>query len=244
MMKRTAILIDDDQMVHNDARYRLKAVPGLILVATFFSTDEALTYVDSCGGVDVVFSDILMPGKDGYEANRLLAGYCGLFVFLTQKEVHGPEIFATASMVHYMRKPIDAAAVSLLLEQLDRQDRDTADRDIRADALFLYDRHSKNRVLVKFRDILMIKFQQKYGTVTLADEKKNFLVYGSVAATVRQLRTLDWFIRINQSTIISIHAVKYVDPQLVVYFTWGGHEAVTRTYQSVFRAFMKRNGLG
>jgi len=216
----------------------------LTLTAAFSSTDEALAYIDAHGNVDVIFCDILMPGKDGYEANRLLGGCCNLFVFLTQKETHGEEIFTTASMVHYLRKPIDVAAVSLLLEQLDQEDRKTPEGAISTDVLFVHDRISKNRISVDLRDILKISFSDKYGLIVAADRQDRLLIQGTVSKVLQRLRGVGWFIRINQNTIISRYAIKEVDPQLVVYFKWGGYEAVKRTYQPLFREFMKQHGLG
>jgi Response regulator of the LytR/AlgR family len=243
-MKRTAILIDDDPLVHKDVRFRLKSLPRILLIATYSSTDEALEYIESHGYVDLIFCDILMPGKDGYEANRLLAGCCNLFVFLTQKETHGPEIFTTASMVHYLRKPIDVAAVSLLLERLDHEDRKASEGALPADVLFVYDRISKNRVSVELRDIMKISFGDKYGSMIVAGREDRLLVYGTVSTTLHQLREVGWFIRISRNTIISRYAIEKVDPQLVVYFKWGGYEAVKRTYQPLFREFMKQHKLG
>ncbi len=243
-MKRTAILIDDDPLVHDDVRYRLRGIPALTLVATFLGTDEAVGYIAEHGDVDVIFADIMMPGKDGYEANRLLAGACRLFVFLTQKETHGPEIFTTASMVHYLRKPISAAAVALLLEQMQTHSGEASGTEVSNDVVFLYDRNSKKRIAVKPENILMITFELKYGEVTLANEEKKMLILGSATATARQLRAWGKFIRISRDTIISTDAVSYVDRGLVVYFNWGECVAVKRTYQPLFRAFMKRYRIG
>jgi len=242
-MKKTAILIDDDAFVHKDVRFRLKAVPDVILLAAFFSTDEAVEYIATHGDVDVIFADIRMPDKDGYEANRLLSGHCRLFIFLTQKDAHGEEIFSSASMVHYLRKPIDVAAFSLILRQMECKSQEVGQRDVEAEFVFLYERGNYQQVLVKIKDILMIQFQGKYGTVTLATEK-TLIIHGTVATTLRQLRAMDWFIRISKDTILSMRAISRVDAQLVIYLTWGETVPVKRTYQPAFRAFMDRNGLG
>ncbi|MGK6353401.1 LytR/AlgR family response regulator transcription factor [Parapedobacter sp. DT-150] len=243
-MKRTALLIDDDALVHQDVKHRLKGLPQLTIAATCSSVDEALDYLEKQGEVDVIFCDIMMPGKDGYEANKLLAGYCRLFVFLTQKKSHGAEVYGTKSMVHYLRKPIDAATVSLLLAQLDEADKVIAETGHSKNFVFLYDRLSGNRVFVPVLDILMISVNDKYGEVTIADQEKKMLVYGTSVAIARKLKAAGWFVRISQNCIISAHAIDHIDKNLVIYFKWGGYEAVTRTYQAAFRAFMNRYGLG
>lgn len=243
-MKKNAILIDDDPFVHEDVRYRLKGLPNLILSGAFLTVDEALAYLDAHGNVDVVLCDIMMPEKDGYEANRLLAGYCRMFIFLTQKPRHGAEIYKAATMVHYLRKPIDAAAVALLLAQLDQANKTSAETGNSTSFFFVHDRLSKNKVMVDAQDILMVEFAGKYGEVTVEGKSEKMLIHGSAASVAGKLKAAGWFIRINRQCIISARAIKVVDSELVVYFRAGGYAAVKRTYQSEFRSFMKRQGLG
>ncbi len=243
-MKRTALLIDDDVFMHTDVPFRLKGIPQLDVICNVFGVDEAMAYFENHPeGVDVIFCDIMMPGKDGYEANKLLAGFCDLFIFLTQKEAHGNEIFETASMVHYLRKPIKPGAVSLLLAQLDAADKLAAERANTTNFVFVDDRHSEATVLVYVRDILMIDFEKKYGEITVAGTEKKMLLHGTVRDTLRKLKATGLFMRINQHCIISAHAIKEIDKQLVVYFHFGGSQPVTKTYQQAFRAFKKRHNL-
>ena len=243
-MKRTAILVDDDELVHKDVAMRLKSIPRLEFVFMAGSVDEAIEYFDNHPeGVDVIFCDIVMPGKDGYEANRLFAGLFRLFIFLTHKQNHGEEIYGAASMVHYLRKPVDAASVSHLLMQLDEADKAAEEIDGARGFLFLNDRLSENRVFVKITDILMIDFSQKYGEVTVAGKEKKLLIYGTVTGTMKQLKPWGLFSRLNGHCIISALAVRQIDSQWVVYFHFGGYQKVSRTYLSTFRTFAKRYGL-
>lgn len=244
-MKKSAILIDDDVFMHADVPLRLKGIPQLDIVYKALSVDDAMAYFENHPeGVDVIFCDIMMPGKDGYEANRLLAGFCKLFIFLTQKNEHGEEIYGAASMVHYLRKPIKPAEVSLLLAQLDDAEEAAAGTGSPSNFVFVDDRHSKVKVFTYVSDILMVDFEKKYGEVTIAGRGNKMIIHGTVQDTVRKLKASGLFIRINQHCIVSVSAIKEVDKQLVVYFHFGGYQAVTRTYQSAFRAFMKRHGLG
>ncbi len=244
-MKRTAILIDDDIFMHHDVPFRLKGIPQLDVVGKFLSVDDAKTYFEGHPeGVDVIFCDVLMPDKDGYEANKLLFSFCRLFVFLSQKKSYGKEIYGTVSTVHYMRKPLDPAAVSLLLTRLDGTNTTGGDVADPKPFLFLNDRLSQGKVFVHVADILMVSIQLKYGEVTLADKKDKLLISGSLVTFAAKLKAAGWFIRISQSCIISAHAIKHIDKNLVVYFTFGGYQAVGRTYQQAFRTFINKHGLG
>lgn len=239
------MVIDDDPFMHRDVAMRMKAVPQLLIVYCAHSVDEAAAYfADHPEGVDVIICDIVMPGKDGYEANRLFAGFFKLFIFLTQRNVHGEEIFGAASLVHYLRKPIDAADVSLLLAQLDNAERTANTLNGDNGFLFIRDRLSENEIYVRVDDILMVTFSGKYGEVTLRGRQEKKLIYGTARGTARQLKEAGPFIRINGHCIIAPAAIKTIDKNLVVYFHFGGSELVTRTYIPAFRAFMKRYWVG
>lgn len=244
-MKRTAIVIDDDPFVHKDVAMRLKSISQLLIVYYANSVDEAAAYfANHPEGVDVVICDIVMPGKDGYEANRLFAGFFKLFIFLTQRNEHGEEIFGAASLVHYLRKPINAADVSLLLAQLDKTGRPANALNGDSGFLFLKDRHSKNDIYVRVDDILMVNFSGEYGEVTLRNREEKNLIYGTTKAIAQQLKEAGVFVRINGHCIIAPAAIKTVDKNLVVYFHFGGSQPVTRTYKQAFRAFMQRYWIG
>src|SRR5690606_18711004 len=122
-MKRTAILIDDDEMSREDTRFRLKAIPNIVLVHAFASVREAVAYLEvHPEKMDVIFCDIIMPDLDGFEANRLLDGRARLFVFLSQKTKFDDELYDSVTPVCFLRKPIDTNRVRALLAQLNERE--------------------------------------------------------------------------------------------------------------------------
>ena len=243
-MKYTAVLIDDESFVHRDVRFRLKSVTNLGLAALFLSVDEAMAYFEHHPeGVDVIFCDIRMPDVDGYEAYQLLNGYCDMFVFLTAKHQHGEEIFEAPS-VGYLRKPIDAAKVSLILDRLGYLRQGAALAEKADKIFFVYDRFSEVDIPVKVKDILRIDIELKYAEVKVANRERNLLIQDTLTAVVRKLRPSGLFVRINRSCVLSINAIKGIDKNYVIYFADGTSEPVNRTYQQAFKAFMKRHRLG
>jgi len=244
-MKLTMLLIDDDEFVHRDVAMRLKSISKLQIVCNAMSVDEAADYFEKHPeGVDIIICDIMMPGKDGYEANRLFAGFFRMFIFLTQKAQHGEEIYGAASMVHYLRKPINAADVSLLLAQLEDADEQAAKLNGASGYLILKDCLSETHVFTYVNDILMVNFDEDYGKVTIRNREQAVLLNGTATAVVKRLKANGPFVRINGHCIISPEAIREIDKNMVVYFHFGGYERVTRTYQPAFRKFMKRYWMG
>ena len=112
----TAVVADDERLMRVQIIDRLKeAWPELSIVGEASNGHEAIAIVQSLTP-DIVFLDISMPGMDGIQAARALAGQVHV-VFVTAHDQYAISAFEHGA-VDYLLKPADPERVALTCERL------------------------------------------------------------------------------------------------------------------------------
>lgn len=115
-----ALVVDDEPPALSELTYLLEQDGRFDVVVPASSGTDALRALDG-GDVDVVFSDISMPGLDGMELARIIARFARRpqVVFVTAHEEHAVDAFAVQA-TDYVMKPVSpsrlARAVDRVLE--------------------------------------------------------------------------------------------------------------------------------
>ncbi|MGC5584680.1 LytR/AlgR family response regulator transcription factor [Ornithinimicrobium sp. W1665] len=115
-----ALVVDDEPPALSELTYLLEQDGRFDDVVPASSGTDALRALDA-GDVDVVFSDISMPGLDGMELARIVARFARRpqVVFVTAHEEHAVDAFAVQA-TDYVMKPVSpsrlARAVDRVLE--------------------------------------------------------------------------------------------------------------------------------
>jgi DNA-binding LytR/AlgR family response regulator len=112
----TAVVVDDERLMRDQIIDRLKeAWPELSIVGEASNGREAVDMVRS-EEPDIVFLDISMPGMDGIEAARALAGQVHV-VFVTAHDQYAISAFEQGA-VDYLLKPPEPERVALTCQRL------------------------------------------------------------------------------------------------------------------------------
>jgi DNA-binding LytR/AlgR family response regulator len=112
----TAVVADDERLMREQLIDRLKgAWPELSIVGEASNGSEAIALVQS-EQPDIVFLDIRMPGMDGIQAARALAGRVHV-VFVTAHDEYAIAAFEHGA-VDYVLKPPEAERVALTCQRL------------------------------------------------------------------------------------------------------------------------------
>ena len=108
----TALVVDDELPALSDLGYLLGRDDRVEEVITASSGTEALQVLD-VRDVDVVFSDISMPGLDGMALARVISRFSvrPQIVFVTAHDEHAVDAFAVAA-TDYVMKPVRADRLS------------------------------------------------------------------------------------------------------------------------------------
>ena len=101
-----ALVVDDELPALSEVRFLLSQDQRVGEVLTATSGTEALRMLEA-HDVDVIFSDISMPGLDGMALGRVLARFAAppQLVFVTAHEQHAVDAFALAA-TDYVMKPV------------------------------------------------------------------------------------------------------------------------------------------
>ncbi len=203
------IIIDDEEKAILNLKSLLKQFPLIKVVAHETGSANALEVIENFKP-DLVFLDIHMPGKSGFEiAGELYReGSKPEIIFVTAFDKYAIEAIHHAAF-DYLLKPVKqeelAAAIDrLLVKQLQQ------DREQQIKRLF---EHSSNKGKLKISttggfslinpaDILYINADWNYAEIYY-DSEKNELVTMNIGSLEELLPSMDFF-RINRSTIINV----------------------------------------
>src|SRR5437870_13521683 len=106
----TAVIADDECLMPEQIIDRLKeAWPELSIVGEASNGHEAIAIVQSLEP-DIVFLDISMPGMDGIQAARAIAGQAHV-VFVTAHDQYAVSAFEEGA-VDYLLKPAESERVA------------------------------------------------------------------------------------------------------------------------------------
>src|SRR6476661_7936440 len=107
-----ALVVDDEVPALEELSWLLRQDDRIAEVRTAGSGAEALRALET-GDIDVVFSDISMPGLDGMDLARVIARFTQRpqVVFVTAHDQHAVDAFAVDA-VDYVMKPVRADRLS------------------------------------------------------------------------------------------------------------------------------------
>ena len=222
----SAVVADDERLMRDQLVGRLKeAWPELVVVAEAANGREAIAAVQA-HEPDIAFLDISMPGMDGIEAARALAGRVHV-VFVTAYDQHAVTAFEQGA-VDYVLKPADPARLAITCQRL--RERMTRPADPMHDLLAKLSERlggsapkgreylrwvqasvGPNIRMIPTSDVLFFRAEDKYTRVqTPAFEA---LIRKPIKELIDELDP-DEFWQIHRSTVVRVDAVEQVSRNL------------------------------
>ena len=124
-MNIRTLLVDDEDLARRGLKIRLKNTTDIEIIGEAGHGEEALRMVDELRP-DLMFLDIQMPGMNGFDVLKALAGKrMPMIVFVTAYDEYAVRAF-DAHAIDYLLKPIDEdrleAALSHVREQWDQRE--------------------------------------------------------------------------------------------------------------------------
>ena len=218
----TAVIADDERLMREQIIDRLKeAWPELQIVGEASNGNEAIAIVQS-EEPDIVFLDIRMPGMDGIQAARALAGRVHV-VFVTAHDEYAISAFEHGA-IDYLLKPPEPQRVALTCERLrarlnqepDPMNDLLAQLSHRLGAGGLKPREymrwvqasvGANIRMIPTSDILFFRAEDKYTRVQT--ERFEALIRKPIKELIDELDP-DEFWQIHRSTVVRVDAVEQV----------------------------------
>jgi DNA-binding LytR/AlgR family response regulator len=208
-----ALVVDDELPALSDLGYLLGRDERVVEVITASSGTEALQVLDG-RDVDVVFSDISMPGLDGMALARVISRFTvrPQIVFVTAHDQHAVDAFAVDA-TDYVMKPVRAARLAEAVRRVVAQRERPPDEQVAAESSPPVEDETIPVELggvTRFITRNQIRYAQAHGDYArLHTDAGSHLV--RVPLSVLEEKWADYgFVRIHRSTLVALPHVTEV----------------------------------
>jgi two-component system LytT family response regulator len=254
-MTLRVVIVDDEELARRGIRSRLERAGDVDVIAECRNGREAIDAIRRLAP-DLVFLDVQMPGKDGFDVVAGLGGDAAppQVIFVTAHDRYAVRAFDVHAF-DYLLKPIDddrfADALARAREAVAR----ARDGDVgRRLAALLRDvkrveyperfvvRSGGRVVFVRAAEIDWVEAAGDY--VSLHTGKRTWLLRETMTSIERKLDP-DRFARIHRSTIVQVDRIaemrSYDNGEYVVLLRDGTSLKLSRTYRAVLQRLVEGN---
>ncbi|REE08656.1 LytTR family two component transcriptional regulator [Winogradskyella pacifica] len=204
-----AVIVEDSRLARNELKELLKAHQDIELIGEAENVDEGFELITKTNP-DLLFLDINMPEKDGFELLEMLDDV-PITIFTTAFDDYAIKSFEYNAF-DYLLKPISqkrfSSSITKVLEKINATSTTTTEKEegLRLDKqIFIKD--GEECWLVKIQDISLFEIVGNYTRVFF--DSNTPLIYKSLAQIEEKLPS-DVFFRANRQQIININHVKKV----------------------------------
>jgi DNA-binding LytR/AlgR family response regulator len=213
------LIVDDEPIACEIIENFIKNINFLELVAVCEDAFQAMKVLEN-NPVDLVISDIEMPGVNGLELVRALPSPPPI-IFITAHEKFAVNSF-DLGVIDYLLKPVRfdrfLKAVAKARLQIDKSKAETQGlKNKSSDCIFIKvsDKESKkdNLIKIKYSDILYIRAKNDY--LEIHTVSADIETYSTIKAIQEKLPA-DSFSRIHNSHLVSISAIKLIKGNMLI----------------------------
>lgn len=264
MIQLKTLLVDDEYSAIEGLRIRLEAFDEIDVIGSAQSVDEAIDILNK-HDVDLVFLDIEMPTKSGFELiKHFQPESCPAVIFVTAFHQHAVKAFEVRAL-DYLLKPVKldrlAEAIDRVIntaklnsknelievqQSLVKNDPDeiaaSANSDYKFEAENLVIQDAKNPIqIIPFKDILWIDAAGDYMCVHTLIE--TYVMRARLKDLEKNTLPED-FLRIHKSTIVNLSHIKQLNPlrnsEYMAVLDNEKNLKVSRTYSKNLKSLIKQ----
>jgi two-component system, LytTR family, response regulator len=230
-----AIIVDDERLARSEIKNILQKHDVEILQECA-NHIEAIEAIDTLRP-DVVFLDIQMPEKNGFEVLQEIT-YMPHVVFVTAYDEFALKAFEVNAL-DYLMKPIDDQRLEATLSKIKKNLNTSAKQDKYqpTDKIFIKD--GEKCWFVELSEIKMFSSVGNYVQVFFKDFKP--LVLKSLNSLEEKLDE-KYFFRANRKTVINLNFIEKIEPglnnSLIIYMKEGEEVEVSRRQSVRFKNIM------
>ena len=210
------LIVDDERLARIELRRLLQPYPKIEIVGEAANADEALELIDELEP-ELLFLDIQMPGRNGFELLAALKGSAPDVIFTTAYDEYAIKAFEFNAL-DYLLKPIDTErlkeAISRIednshsAEPADKSDAEKSEKILgQEDQVFVKD--GDRCWFVKLSKVRLFESMGNYVRLYFDDQKP--LVLKSLNSLEERLDPLMFF-RANRKHIINLAWIDKIEP--------------------------------
>jgi two-component system LytT family response regulator len=216
-----AVIIDDERLARNELKKLLLEFPEIEVIAEAANANEGIEKIDSLNP-DLVFLDIQMPGKTGFDMLAELNKTPDV-IFTTAYDDYALKAFEVNAL-DYLVKPVEPKRLADAIQKLhledDREKEMLSEDDIPVNRSLLHEhdqvfvKDGERCWFVKLSDIRLFESVGNYAKVYFGPNKP--LILKSLNALEERLDEKVFF-RANRKHIVNLRLIEKIEP----YFNGG-----------------------
>lgn len=217
-MQMRTLIIDDERLARNELRRLLENFPKIDIIGEAANADEALPMIEELQP-DLLFLDIQMPGKNGFELLQAIEGKAPDVVFTTAYDEYAIKAFEFNAL-DYLLKPVELNRLSEAIHRVEEELQHHAAEAPRPaptepgnrilgenDQVFVKD--GEKCWFVKLGKVRLFESMGNYVRLYFDDQKP--LVLKSLNALEDRLDAATFF-RANRKHIINLQWIEKIEP--------------------------------
>jgi len=238
-MKLKALIIDDTRIARSELKYLLAKYESIEVIGEASNASEGKISINELNP-DVIFLDIQMPGKNGFELLEELDEVPEI-IFTTAYNEYAMKAFEINAL-DYLQKPISEerldTAIEKVVERLITKPAIISKRILKEDSkVFVKD--GEKCWFVTLRDIKLFEIWDNYTRIYFNNEKP------MIPKTLNYMENRldpESFFRVNRQQIINLKWIERVEPwfsgSIRVYLKDGTEVDVSRRQSAKFKELM------
>jgi DNA-binding LytR/AlgR family response regulator len=233
------IAIDDEPLALQLIVDYIQMTPDLMLVGQFENPLEAAQYI-SKNHIDIVFTDIQMPGLNGIEFTRSMVN-SPVVIFTTAFAKYAIDGFKL-DIADYLLKPFTYEEFLTSVHKAERMIRSStkpAD-DVLSNNEFLFLKSEYKIKRINFQNILYIEGLKEYVKVYTMHSDNPILSLSSLKILEIKLPA-DKFMRVHRSFIVNLEKIETIDRSRIVFGK--KYIPIGEQYKDKFQEFLDKNFL-
>lgn len=233
------IAIDDEPLALQLIADYIQMTPDLILAGQFENPLEAARFVGK-NNIDIVFTDIQMPGLNGIEFTRSVVKG-PVVIFTTAFEKYAIEGFKL-DVADYLLKPFtynEFLAAVRKAERMIKSVRKPAD-EVLSNNEFLFLKSDYKIKRINFLNIIYIEGLKEYVRVYTTDSDKPVMSLSSLKILEKRLPA-DKFMRVHRSFIVNLEKIDTIERSRIVFGK--KYIPIGDQYKDKFQEFLNKNFL-
>jgi two-component system, LytTR family, response regulator len=201
-----ALIVDDERLARSEVRRLLAEFPWISIAGEAENADEALAKINELGP-DLLFLDVQMPGKSGFDLLESIRGDLPHVIFTTAYDEFALRAFEVNAL-DYLVKPITPERLSLALSRArEAGPQPVSDAPLRISDNVLV-RDGARCWFIPLRRIRLLESDGNYTRVYFDSAKP--LIYRSLSTLEQRLPT-DAFFRINRQQIVNLDYIENIE---------------------------------
>jgi two-component system, LytTR family, response regulator len=217
-MHKRAIIIDDERLARNELKKLLSDYPEIEVIDEAANVDEGVQKIESLNP-DLIFLDIQMPGKTGFDLLREL-NRTPEVIFTTAYDEYALRAFEVNAL-DYLLKPIEPKRLADAIHKLEEEDSidetettASVNKTILSESDQVFVKDGERCWFVKLSEVRLFESVGNYAKVFFANNKP--LILKSLNALEERLDEKVFF-RANRKHIVNLRMIDKVEP----YFNGG-----------------------